>query len=38
MRGFLGSTLVVVGKSLKLTGNRSVSHGFDSAKLSLCRF
>jgi hypothetical protein len=32
MRSFLSSPLVVVGKGLKLTGNRSVGHGLGSAK------
>ncbi|MET4198682.1 hypothetical protein ABIA95_002672 [Bradyrhizobium sp. LA8.1] len=36
--GFLSSPLVVVGKSLKLTRNRSVGHGLGSAKQSLCCF
>ena len=31
----LGSPLVVVGKSLKLSRNRLVRHGFGSAKQSL---
>ena len=35
MRGFLSSPLVVVGKGLKLTRNRSVGHGLGSAKQSL---
>ena len=34
-RSLLGSPLVVVGKSLKLSRNRLVSHGFGSAKQSL---
>jgi hypothetical protein len=38
MRSFLGSPLVVVGKGLKLTRNRSVSHGLGSAEQSLCCF
>ena len=36
MRSFLGSSLVVVGESLKLGGNRSVGHGLDSAEQALC--
>jgi hypothetical protein len=36
MRSFLSSLLVVVGKGLKLTRNRSVSHGLGSAEQSLC--
>jgi hypothetical protein len=38
MRRLLSSPLVVVGKGLKLTRNRSVGHGLGSAKQSLCRF
>jgi hypothetical protein len=38
MRSFLGPLLVVVGKGLELTGNRSVSHGLRSAEQSLCCF
>jgi hypothetical protein len=38
MRGFLSSPLVVVGKCLKLTRNRSVGHGSGSAEQSLCCF
>jgi hypothetical protein len=38
MRSFLGSLLVVVGKGLKLTRNRSVGHGLGSAEQSLSRF
>jgi hypothetical protein len=38
MRGFLSSPLVVVGKGLKLTRNRSVGNGLGSAKQSLCCF
>jgi hypothetical protein len=38
MRSFLGSLLVVVGKGLKPTRNRSISHGFGSAEQSLCCF
>jgi hypothetical protein len=38
VRSFLGSPLVVVGKSLKLSSNRSVSHGSGSAEQSLCCF
>jgi len=38
MRSFLGSLLVVVGKGLKLTRNRSVSHGLGSVEQSLCCF
>jgi hypothetical protein len=33
-----GSPLVVVGKGLKLTRNRSVGHGLGSAEQSLCCF
>jgi hypothetical protein len=33
MRSFLSSPLVVVGKSLKLTRNRSIGHGLGGAKL-----
>jgi hypothetical protein len=36
MRSFLSSPLVVVGKGLKLTRNRSVCHGFGSAEQSPC--
>jgi hypothetical protein len=35
MRSFLGSPLVVVGKVLELTRNRSVCHGLGSAEQSL---
>jgi hypothetical protein len=35
MRSFLGSPLVVVGKGLKLTRNRQVSHGLGSAEQRL---
>jgi len=38
MRSFVGSPLVVVGQSPKLTRNRSVGHGFGSAEQSLCCF
>jgi sulfane dehydrogenase subunit SoxC len=38
MRGFLSSPLVVFGKGLKLTRNRTVGHGLGSAKQSLCCF
>jgi hypothetical protein len=38
MRSFLSSLLVIVGKGLKLTRNRSISHGFGSAEQSLCCF
>ena len=38
MRSFLSSLLVVVGKGLKLTCNRSVSHGLGSAEQSLSCF
>ena len=38
MRSFLCSPLVVVGKGLKLIGNRRVRHGSGSAEQSLCRF
>jgi hypothetical protein len=38
MRSFLSSQLVVVGKSLKLSSNRSVSHGSGGAEQSLCCF
>jgi hypothetical protein len=38
MRSFLGSLLVIVGKGLKLTRYRRVSHGLGSAEQSLCRF
>jgi hypothetical protein len=38
MRGFLGSSLVVLGKGLELTRNRSVGHGLGGAKQSLCCF
>jgi hypothetical protein len=38
MRRFLGSPLIVVGKRLKLTRNRSVGHGLSRTKQSLCRF
>jgi len=38
VRSFLSSPLVVVGKGLKLTRNRSVGHGFGSAEQSLCCF
>jgi hypothetical protein len=34
MRSFLSSPLVVVGKGLKLTRNRSVGHGLGSAEQS----
>jgi hypothetical protein len=36
MRSFLSSPLVVVGKGLKLTRNRSVGHGLGSAEQSPC--
>jgi hypothetical protein len=36
MRSFPSSLLVVVGKGLKLTRNRPVSHGLGSAEQSLC--
>jgi hypothetical protein len=36
MRSFLSSPLVVVGKSPKLTRNRSVGHGLGSAEKSPC--
>jgi hypothetical protein len=36
MGSFLGSPLVIVGKGLKLTRNRSVCHGFGSAEQSPC--
>lgn len=36
MRRFLGSSLVVVGESPKLGGDRSVGHGLDSAEQALC--
>jgi hypothetical protein len=32
MRSFLGAPLVVVGKRLQLTRNRSVGHGFGSTQ------
>jgi hypothetical protein len=35
MRSFLSPSLVIVGKGLKLTGNRSVGHGLRSAEQSL---
>src|SRR5258708_21671330 len=38
MRSFLSPLLVVFGKGLELTGNRSVGHGFGSAEQSLCCF
>jgi hypothetical protein len=38
MRSFLSSPLVVVGKDLKLTRNRSVGHGLGSAEQSSCCF
>jgi hypothetical protein len=38
VRSFLSSPLVVVGKGLKLTRNRSVGHGLGSAEQSLCCF
>jgi hypothetical protein len=38
MRSFLGSLLVIVGKGLKLTRYRWVSHRLGSAEQSLCRF
>jgi hypothetical protein len=38
MRSFLGSLLVIVGKGLKLTRYRWVSHGLGRAEQSLCRF
>jgi hypothetical protein len=38
MRSFLSSPLVVVGKGLMLTGNRSVDHGLGSTEQSLCCF
>jgi hypothetical protein len=38
MRSFLGSLLVVIGKGLKLTRNRSVGHSLGSAEQSLCCF
>jgi hypothetical protein len=38
MRGLLSSPLVVVGKGLKLTRDRSVGHGLGSAKQSICCF
>jgi hypothetical protein len=36
MRSFLSSPLVVVGKGLKLTRNRSVGHGLGGAEQSPC--
>jgi hypothetical protein len=36
MRSFIGSLLVIVGKRLKVTRNRSVGHGLGSAEQSLC--
>jgi hypothetical protein len=36
MRRFFSLPLVVIGKGLKLARNRSVSHGFGSAKQSSC--
>jgi hypothetical protein len=38
LRSFLTSPLIVVGKSLKLTRNRSVGHGLGSAEQGLCCF
>ena len=36
MRSFFSSPLVVIGKGLKLTRNRSVGHGLGSAEQSPC--